>query len=162
MSSARLWVPGRFLPTNELLSMMRAEGFYEGRGSMMPAKSRKPPGHSFALTEKGYREAAWAMALAEGLPRPFASRRVDAFFVLAYRRPTKPRDADAWTLAGKAILDGLADAGVVVSDGRGVRRVGGDRCGLGATIGDLPDGLSFRTEAPGMLVILTAVDDEPT
>jgi hypothetical protein len=120
----RLWLPGPFPTTNDLLDMQRAAGVYEGKRQAMRNGGfsvTAPPAFSFAAKTREIRNDANMQARAARL-KPMSRAAVWVDWCGSGRE-----DPDAWTLAAKAILDGLVDAKVFGSDRRNVESVGG-RC----------------------------------
>jgi hypothetical protein len=154
----RLWLPFRFPSTNDLLDMLRAEGYYEGRGYGRKGGAPKPPESSYSKAAREIRDAANMHARAARLRAlPLVSLRFELLGCARF-------DPSAWTLPAKSIEDGLVDARVIISDRFNVFDVSG-RCVRG---GDGGRGLIERArvlprppECPvGMLVTLTEVIDD--
>jgi hypothetical protein len=172
MSAQRLWLPGVFLPSNALADMLRADGVYQERGrrELGGRYFSKPAARSYAAEVKRYRTHAANMALASRL-RGWCTTRAALYFVLVHvghvgqvsrgRAPSARFDADAWYMAAKPIVDGLCDARVLASDRFQLDETGGTVLRVGG-LRRLPDGQGFRSDEPGMLVLLTTVDDEPS
>jgi hypothetical protein len=112
MRTAMFFIEGRFRLTNQMLSDVRAAGWYECEAKMR--RVRKPAGYDLAANETkairlavksmGKRSAGWKGAIDV------------AIFVVGHGR----HDPDAWQLLGKAIVDGLQDAKVFRRDGVGL------------------------------------------
>ncbi len=152
----RLWLPGPFPTTNALLDMQRASGVFEGKRQAMRRGGfsvTAPPKYSFAATVREIRDAAKVHALAARLA-PMSRAAVWFDWCGSSRE-----DPDAWTLAGKAIVDGLVDAKVFGSDRRNVESVGGRCCGSLNEIREVLAGLSIGRFAGerGVLVNLTGL-----
>lgn len=121
----RLWLPGDFPSNNALLELARTEGFNAGlrhyeraRGKRQSASLRP---HARAIAAIRAHAAAHARRYLTPIP---AERWVRvAFHLIGHPR----YDADAWYLAGKAIADGLQDAGIFGRDGADVHSTEG-RC----------------------------------
>lgn len=117
-----LWVPGRFSLTNAMLDNLRAAGFYQGR-SRLGKRLRAGAWDAFAVETSAIRLATKVAAVREfgALVSPLAPRVSLDFTVFGHRK----HDPDAWYLLGKAVTDGLRDAGVLASDRFGVFRTSG-------------------------------------
>lgn len=128
-----VFVPGYFVPTNKLLSDMRAAGYHAGAGGR--ASWRVPADRdAFAAEARRVRKLVteavygWITSHCEG--RPFAMRpRLPVVLGFALVGVCHSRyDADAWYLAGKAAADGCGDGGLYLSDREGVSGTMGTVC----------------------------------
>lgn len=145
----RLWVEGIYPSTNRALDLRGGEAVYLARSG-----GRAPRGESFSLWARTVRHAVAVQARASLDPVAEGWRAVIWIYLLEHCR----MDADGWTIAGKWIVDGLADAGIVRSDRKDVYSVGGRAFGTkeeGKAFVGARDGLKW-TGRPGALVELTA------
>lgn len=113
----RIWIPGRFSLTNKMLSNLRAAEHYYGR---------RPKGWRDAFAEETVAIRLATKAAAKDVAPGVVARCLDevcalSFGVFGHRR----HDPDAWYLLGKAVADGLADAGVIHQDRSDVWHTGG-------------------------------------
>ncbi len=130
MASCTLWVPGRFKLTNQMLSDLRAAGFYAGRARHGAAAKRCRD--FFAAETQAIRLAVKAAAIREGIgiePPPF--RASIGLTVFGHQK----HDPDAWYLFAKAAIDGLVDAKVLTSDRRNLGTVSGYVVQSGEAVG---------------------------
>lgn len=107
---AVLWVPGRFSLTNRMLSNLRAAGSYRGR---------KPSGWVDLFAEE---------TAAIRLASKVAARGITGFGLVSVFVTVLghwKHDPDGWLLLGKAAVDGLVDAGLMISDRRDLYSLGG-------------------------------------
>lgn len=110
MDSAKVFVPGKFRLTNQMLSDLRGAGYFEGYGRARYGKRPRAGHDAFAEEVEKIRMAsftAWKTWLSgagnrAALPGLFSFR----FFVTAHRR----HDPDAWYLLAKPAIDGMASA----------------------------------------------------
>ena len=121
----RLWLPGDFPSTNEMLELARAEGFSRGLRHYERSKGKRQTPihrpHANRIASIRAHAAAHARKYLEPIP---AERWVRlAFFLIGHPR----YDADAWYLSAKPIADGLQDAGVIGNDAADVHSTEG-RC----------------------------------
>lgn len=115
----RVWIPGRFSLTNKMLSNLRASEKFHGK---------RPRGwvDAFAQETMAIRMAAKVAACRVDMSETAELPEVGyvcalEFGVFGHRR----HDPDAWYLLGKAVTDGLADAGVIEQDRSDVWETGG-------------------------------------
>lgn len=125
VKTQRLWLPGDFPSNNDLLEAARAEGFNAGLRHYERARARRQSSilrpHARAIAS--IRGHAAAHARRELVPVP-----AEVWVRLAFHLIGHPRyDSDAWYLAGKAVADGLQDAGIIGRDGADVHSTEG-RC----------------------------------
>ena len=156
MSCRELFIRGDFPSTNTLLDQQRADGFLAGRRHGNRQWIGPPPERSYAAIAKRIRETTWAAARQAGLQR---FDRAELFFVLFDSGKTDP---DAWMLAAKLVLDGLADAKVLADGDRfSVVRTGGTTAPVEAAVVVPPwvGPQRWRCMAAGMLVLLREVPD---
>lgn len=111
MRPQAVWVPGRFSLTNKMLDNLRAAGVYAGR-----SRSGRPRGSDwdhFATETAAIRLAVKqrVRSFQTIAPQHMCVVNVD---VLGHGK----HDPDAWYLLAKAAVDGLCDAGVILSDRR--------------------------------------------
>lgn len=111
---AMFFVEGRFRLTNQMLSDLRAAGHFEGEAAALRRqggwRGRKSPGYDlFASETQAIRLATKASAKNIGAVPDVVNV---ALWVLGHHK----HDPDAWLLLGKAIIDGLKDAGLIRSD----------------------------------------------
>jgi hypothetical protein len=107
---AVLWVPGRFSLTNQMLSNLRAAGSYRGH---------KP---------KGWRDLFAEETATIRLAVKVAARGVSGFGLVSVFVTVLghwKHDPDGWLLLGKAAVDGLVDAGLMMSDRQDLYSLGG-------------------------------------
>lgn len=125
VQTQRLWLPADVPSNNILLQAQRAEGFSAGiRYYERTHNRRKSPAfRPYSKAIASLRAHAAAQARANLIPCPAEHWVRLAFFLLGHHR----FDPDAWYLAGKAITDGLQDAGIIGRDGADVHSTEG-RC----------------------------------
>lgn len=82
----------------------------------------RPPSAGFATQARNFRAATALAARRACIPATAPGERACVWIYLAGHTHYDP---DGWTLAGKWIVDGLADAKVVRSDRKDVYAVGG-------------------------------------
>lgn len=112
MRPQQLWMPGDgWLTTNQLLDLQRASGYYDGRAAALPAERRKPAKRTFNTAIRAMRDATILAARARKLVK--VTEPVVLVFV---HFGSGRRDASSWYLIGKAVEDGLVEAGVLGSD----------------------------------------------
>lgn len=110
----RLFIEGRWPSTNAVLALKASERRYPARGG-----------------EQAFSYAWWARegrAAAMFAVRRHRLRPVEAGLMVCvwiYLLHHTRYDPDAWTLAGKWFLDGIAQAGIIRSDRTDVYKVGG-------------------------------------
>lgn len=143
----RLWVPGKFWATNEAYRQMRA---------LAPVRSPA----EVAAELRGF-----ACVLARtARPRLEPVSYVHVWFDFY---DSGKEDPDAWTWAGKHVLDGISDAKVIPSDRKNVYSTGG-RCSQSLAemrIYLARAGLGFKADCPasecrGILVTMTETTPE--
>lgn len=122
------FVEGVFRLNNQMLSDLRAAGHYEGYGQAMVDsrqwRHRKKGRDLFAEEVQAIRLAVKA-SIRGTLAKVGAPWRLNVTVMVVGHWK---HDPDAWTLLGKAAVDGLVDAGVVASDRRSVGIVAGRVC----------------------------------
>lgn len=151
MSIQRLWLPGKFPSTNDLLDMKRREGAYRAEGKRRGRNVAPPISYTGEVAR--IRTHAWACSRAAKLARVVLGK-LDFVLVGVGRF-----DPSAWYLSAKAVEDGLVDAGVLASDRYNVWGTSG-RClpgGEHARLGLEGFGVKVVGDPAGMLVSITEV-----
>jgi len=152
---ACLWIPGTFSLTNQMLSNLRAAGYARGRAIRGAVDA-------FEQETKAIRRAAKAavrrssFGVLEGVPWDEVELE---FWVFGHRK----HDPDAWYLLGKAVTDGLGDAGVFASDrfciggtaGRVLTTLEGEACRRGYA-NETMESEVVPLDQPGVLVWMMA------
>lgn len=113
-SPARLWIPGDWPGTNAVLDLARQAGHWSGVARALGRPARTAP-ISLDGQVRRARELVRYTARAARLVAPPGLLDVTIYLAGSGRL-----DPDAWSAAGKWILDGLVDARVIPSDRKAI------------------------------------------
>jgi hypothetical protein len=107
-----------FLSTNELLRLQRSDGYVAGRSARVGSRTPRSKYNEYVQMVRDLVAIKARRMMRDAKVERLGASQVDMFWMLF-----PAWDADAGVLSGKAVIDGLVDAGVWGNDRRAITRL---------------------------------------